>query len=349
MSGEISSVSVTRPDEAGQAARRAALRLAFAVTACFVIVEMLRLEAGYLAPILATMMLATNPQAPSFAQGVSQMVVVLLSLGVAAAISAAFFVQPTVLILAVGLMLYLSFYALLRGAPGSAIVLVQLSVVLFPFYNVASPHAASTFATTLTKAMFVALLTVWAAHAAFPEPAEAETGSKPPKNIPPEPGTVARQALLRTFVMMPPITWYVLQASQNLSNGKTFLISLIVLMRSADARQGQRAALNRVVGTAIGGVAAVIVYNLLLTNTTFLFFICVYLATSLLFAGQIVSSGDRAPLYILAFWTFILLLGKGVTYEGGSGQAFGDRLQMVFLAAIYVVGAASVVEKWRSD
>ena len=74
------------------------------------------------------------------------------------------------LILALALLLYLSFYAHRRGAPELATLLLQISAVSLPVIAVLSPDGAGGFAATLLSAGVVALLTVWAAHAAFPAP-----------------------------------------------------------------------------------------------------------------------------------------------------------------------------------
>ena len=72
------------------------------------------------------------------------------------------------------------------------------------------------------------------------------------------------------------------------------------------------------------------------------------LATSLIFAGRIATAGARAPISALAFATFILLLGLGLTpLPGGSGEAFATRLINVLLASAYAIGAASLVKRWR--
>jgi len=100
----------------------------------------------------------------------------------------------------------------------------------------------------------------------------------------------------------------------------------------------------------MGGVAAAIVYNLILLNNTLVFFIVVCLAASLIFAGRIVIADNRAPIYSIAFATFILLLGLGMTpLPGGSGEAFASRLFHVILASAYTIGAVSLTERWRGD
>ena len=111
---------------------------------------------------------------------------------------------------------------------------------------------------------------------------------------------------LDTLVLLPVLTWYILDATQV---AVVVLIIIVTLLRQHDPKQGQRAALGLILGNLIGGIAAAIVYNLVLLSNTLLFFITVCLAASLIFAGRIVTAGDRAPIYAIAFATFILLLG----------------------------------------
>jgi len=104
-------------------ARHAALRLAFGVTACFTLVEALGWDATFLAPLLAAQMLIKLPRPPTLCQGLSVVVLIGLSTGAVLVITGAFIRYPAVLILALGLLIYLSFYAHRRGAPELATLL----------------------------------------------------------------------------------------------------------------------------------------------------------------------------------------------------------------------------------
>lgn len=347
MSSEAAAAVAVTPD-AGQTARRAALRLAFGVTGCFAVVEALGWDATFIAPMLAAQMLVKLQRPPSAAQGAGLILLFLLSSGGVLAVTMAFMANPAVLVLALGLILYFSFYAHLRGAPEMATLLVQISAVSLPVIAIVSPDTAFAFAGTLVSAGALALLTVWVTHAALPEPADAGAGREPLKKVPAEHRAAARQALLDTLVLLPVIIWFLLDATETVDMAIVMLIVVVTLLRQADPRKSQSAALGLILGNAIGGIAAVIVCALALMNATFLFFIFACLATSLLFAGLIVSSGDRAPLYALAFATFILLLGLGISpLPGGSSEAFMSRLLNVLLASAYAIGSVSVLERWR--
>ena len=161
----------------------------------------------------------------------------------------------------------------------------------------------------------------------------------------PESQMAARHALLDTFILLPVLVWFLLDASEV---AVVVLIVIVNLLRQHDAGQGQHAALGLILGNLIGGLVAALVYNLVLLSNTLAFFVAVCLAASLMFASRIVTSGDRSPVYVVGFATFILLLGLGLTpLPGGSGEAFASRLINVLLASAYAIGAASLVERWR--
>ena len=326
-------------------ARNAALRLAFGVTACFAVVEALGSDATFLAPLLAANMLVKLPRPPSLAQGLGVIILIAVSTGAVLVLTSALIGNATVLILALALVLYLSFYAHRRGAPELATLLLQISAVALPTIAVLSPDGAGAFAGTLIVAGGIALLTVWAAHAAFPAPAAAVTDAAPSVSVKPPAEPAARRALLDTLILLPLLTWYILDATQV---AVVVLIVVVTLLRQHDPQQGQRAALGLILGNVIGGIAAAIAYNVVLLSNTLLIFITVCLATSLFFAGRIATAGDRAPIYAIAFATFILLLGLGMTpLPGGSGEAFASRLLYVLLASAYAIGTLSLVERWR--
>lgn len=347
MSSEVAATRYVGPDHAAEGVRRAALRLAFGVTACFAVVEALGWDATFLAPLLAATMLI-KPRSPSLGEGLVVIVLIALSTHAVLILTTALIGNPAVLILALALVLYLSFYAHRRGAPELVTLLFQVSAVALPTIAILSPDGAGTFATTLLLAGVVALMTVWVAHAALPVPAAFVTDTAAAAStLPAEPATAARHALLDTLVLLPVLAWYILDATQV---AVVVMIIIVTLLRQHDPQKGQRAALGLILGNLIGGIAAVIAYNLVLLSNTLLFFITVCLAASLIFAGRIVAAGDRAPIYALAFSTFILLLGTGLTpLPGGSGEAFVSRLFSVLLSSAYAIGVLSLVRHWRND
>ena len=331
----------------GWGGRQAALRLAVGVTACFAFVEALDWDATFLAPLLAANMLVKLRRPPSLAQGLFVVVLIALSTGVVLVLTIAVMGKPMALILAITLLIYISFYAHRRGAPDLMTLLFQIAAVSVPVIAVLSPEGAGAFAATLVMAGVVALITVWAAFAAFPAPAATAADASPAAGAgpPTAPTMAARQALIDTLVLVPVLSWFILDATEI---AVVVLIVIVTVLRQHDREQGQQAALGLVFGNLIGGIAAAIAYNLALLGHSFLFFVAVLLAACLGFAGRIVTAGDRAPVYAIALATFILLLGLGLSpLPGGSGEAFTSRLLNVLFASAYAIAGLSLLERWR--
>lgn len=345
MSSETAAGPLDGFDRTVAAERRAALRIAFGATVCFAVVEALDWQATFLAPLLAANMLVKSEHPPSLAQALAFVVLIALSTGAVLLLTTVLLANPAVLILALALLMYLTFYGHRRGALDLATLLPQISAVTIPVVAVLSPELSSTFASTLVSAGVVALLAVWAAHAAFPAPsadaavpADAEPADQPPP-------AAARNALLDTAVLFPALAWFVLDATEV---AIVVLIMIVTLLRMRNMEQGLRAAFGLVLANLIGGITAAIFYSLVALADTFLFFVTACLAACLAFAGRIVTAGERAPVYAIALATFLLLLGLGITpLPGGSGQFFVDRLLNVLLASAYTIGGLSLVSRWR--
>ena len=66
------------------------------------------------------------------------------------------------------------------------------------------------------------------------------------------------------------------------------------------------------------------------------------------FAGRIVRGGPTAPIHIVGFASFILILGLGVSpMPGASAESFITRVLKVIIASAYTIGALSLVSRLR--
>src|SRR5262249_47544755 len=140
-------------------------------------------------------------------------------------------------------------------------------------------------------------------------------------------------------VIMPVLTLYLFDDSQV---ALVMLVVIVTVVRQHDPRGGLHAAVGLIVGNLIGGLAAVLAFNVIRAQDTLIFFVTVCLTASLLFARRI-ASGARAPLYGVAFSTFLILLGIGMSpLPGASEGAFASRLLYVLLATAYCIGALSL-------
>jgi hypothetical protein len=345
MSSEARPTTETAEDVATLSRRRAALRLAFGVTCSFVFAEALDWNATFLGPVLAAQLLVKMTRLPTLAQGFGIVILIAATMFGVLFLSTALFSNPTTLILCLGLLHYLAFYAHIRGAPEFPTLMLQTAGVAIPVFVVVSPSVAAGFAMTLVSAGVVAIFTVWGAFAAFPAPADSEKTPIDTLLKVESPNAAAKLALLKTLILMPVLTWFVLDASQTAT---VVLIMILTILRLVDPHMGWRTAFGLIVANLLGGVAATVAYNVIKVGGSITALAIVILCLSLLFAGRIVTARENASVFTIAFAAFILLLGSGLSpLPGGSEEAAITRVMNVVLATAYAAGALSLFQAFH--
>jgi hypothetical protein len=338
------SLDVADEEDAGNLSRkREALRLGLAVSFCFILAEVFNWDVTFLGPMLAAQLLVKLRQRPPLVQGIGIVVIISVAMAGVFFMSASLVSNPFSLLLCLGLLHYFVFYAHLRGAPEFTTLMLQIAGVAMPVFVVVSPAIASDLAVTLIVAGAVAIATVWTAFAVFPNPDKTEEPVLPQKYE--TTNTMLRFALERTAILMPVLAWFVLDASQNTL---VVLIAIVTLLRVVDPRSGWKTATALILANLIGGIMAIIAYVVIDISGSLPVFVTVTLGMSLIFAGRIVTARDLAPVFAVAFTTFILLLGSGLSpLPGGTEEVAFSRLINVMIATVYAASILTLFQSWR--
>jgi len=316
--------------------RRAILRFAFGVTGCFVTAEILDWDFAFLGPMFAAQLLSSLAPPPTLGAAVVILGLIAGAMIFNLAVVAVFLSSPWCLILAVLLVLYVAFYAQRRGAPNLATMALQVGAVAMPALAGASDTLAPRFAANLVQAMAIAILTAWIMHSILPDRAAFKSPAGPPtKRIATE-REAAYFALRNTLILAPIVGWYLLDVQIAL----VLPITLLIVIRQYGDTMDTPPFVGIVLANIVAGVVASIVSNLILLDSNIVVFAAFLFLISLMFGASIFGGGTEAPLLALAFPTFILLLGFGLTpLPGGSEDAFGSRLMNVIAASLYGYGA----------
>lgn len=326
------------------AADRVVLRLAFAATFGFAVAALRDWEFSFLAPMLAVQILVATPACPNFRQGATIPLVIFLATNIAVGVSTLLMATPVALLAAVGLVICWTFYGQRRGAPAIAVLLVQIAFCCVPLISTISLDIARDFSDFLLWSSVAAIFTVWIAYALFPAPPGAQAaGAAVPAGLPP--ARAAQIAISDTLVLLPLLVTFVVRGD---INNIVILMITINLLREIELIGSRRLALAILLANLLGGVLAVLAHQfILLSDSLFLFLLTVLLA-GLWFGGRLVRGGTMAPVYGLAFGTFLLILGLAITpLPGGSDELFTIRISKIALASLYAIGALSLVARLR--
>lgn len=321
------------PADPDLAAKRMALRLAFGAVLGFAVAELTDSAIYFFPPLLAVQFLAAMRQPPSIAQGAVLIALIVLLSGFGLAVAGAFAGRPVVYTLLLGLLLLFGFLLDTAGKTMPATLLLTLSTTL-PLMSVQSVDAAVTLASALVEAFIMAILIVWVMFALFPAPQSQATASASVSG--PSPGT----ALANTLAVLPVLVLF-------MASGQMTFVTLLVIIAILRLRQQSRAsrsALGLLLGNLLGGIAASLAFGFVTVQPDLAFFLLLVALVGLVFGARIATAAARAPIYTVAFVTFLILLGIGVSpFPTETGEAFTSRLVDVALAGVYAVGACNLI------
>ena len=325
-------------DDVGRARRHAIYRLGFGVGGCMVGGEILGWSLPFVAAILAVTLIANADRPPRLLQGFLVLVVVVVSTAVLQLVSGLLVEVPAAFVAAIGLILFLTFYAHWRGAPPVVTLLTQLAVVSIPLYSIISPSAAATFSYLLWEAAFIAVLVVWIAFALFPARTDRPRGAATRRRLD---GPMAfRRASLDTLILLPMLLWHFFEAPDTYAF-YTMFVAILMLREYSEAERGQLAVVH-FRAALMGGIVGVGAHIVVVSNDTFAIYAAIALAVCLIFAAEIVKGGRHGAVMLLAFSTFLITFGLGTTEFVSASDYLATRLGRLVFAILYVVAAVSL-------
>jgi hypothetical protein len=307
-----------------------ALRLAFGAVLGFALAGLTDSAIYFFPPLLAVQFLAALRRPPSLAQGSVLIALTVLLNGAALVVASVFAEWPVVYTLLLGLLLLFGFLLDTAGKTIPATLLLTLSATL-PLVSAQSVDAAAALAFAFVEAVVMAILIVWIMFALFPAPLSQTTA--PPLVRPPSPDT----ALANTLIVLPALILFMA------SGQMTFVVLLVIIaiIRLRGQIGASRSALGLLFGNFLGGAGATIAFGLMTVQPGLAFFLLLVALFGLIFGARIATA--RVPIYTVAFVTFLILLGIGVSpLPTETGEAFTSRLVDVALAGFYAVGASSL-------
>jgi len=250
---------------------------------------------------------------------------------------------PGIYVLALGLVLFGIFYRLNRGESFWRVLMHLLAVLILPMLGQMHDGLSIGFAANFAFNGILAILFVMATYAVLPDPPElVNAAQRPPLAkgyVPP-----AAAAALKTTLVVVPLAVFMIALEW--TNEVFVMICAAVFSLSPRLEHGLAAGVNALKSTFLGGIAALVVYWLLVAVPEFHFFVALMLFVTLLFGRGIFSEHPLAK-YLLSALIVTLVLVSGSAGEGKDiVEKFVTRTLLISAAAIYIVSAFAVLERF---
>jgi hypothetical protein len=320
------------------------LRYAVGTTIAVLIAQVIAWDLSYLMPMLALGMLASPAPRPTVRGGLSFVAIVAVACFVGVWLGLLLLPYPAAFLLVIGLLLLRLFYAKAGGAPPLLITVLVIASLLIPALMMQSYWLAIKVAGGLVVSAIATVLVVWLVYGLFPDP-PGVTGPPATSSTPPPVTSRERfgSALLTTTVVFPVVVWFFL--FQRLDAALIIIFVAMLSMQPGFAKDF-KAGFALILGNTIGGLCAILMYQLLTMVPSLMFFLILILLAGLLFGRHVFSAKKTGALYGMAFSTVLLIIGSVTGSTSDASDKVYSRIVAIMIAVIYVVVAFGFLERW---
>jgi hypothetical protein len=316
------------------------LRFAAGISGTYVLGEALGWTPSFIAPMFTAVLLANLPVSPPFKVGFMLTAVTGLAAGFAFVLSSLLLGTPSVLFLAMAIVVFVALYTMAKGKAALPMTLLLLCVSTVPVVALEVPAFAGVLPTALTLGMAVAMLTVWTVHAIWP--------AILPPSAPPQPAALASpatMALLGSAIIMPLVLVYLMFG---LTDAMPVLVTTVLLVATFEVEQGLSVGFTRVLGNLFGGFMGLAAYLLLGIAPSLVVLGLVVFLVALVTGPYVFRGGTTGATALMTCNSALIILGLALLNPDASAGLWGTRLLLFTLAWLFAVGMMIVFLPRRS-
>jgi len=321
---------------------RPMLRYALGSTLLMALAMGIGWDMAFLTPVLALSFFAPGTTMPGFKEGLAFVLIIAATTLLGFIFTKLFLDYTLLFILLLGLAMLAIFYTNKLGAKTKVFMLISL--LLIPMLGLQSLAISLVFTKTFIMGAAITIGLVWVIYSIFPDKLQANPQAADIASTGAAPSAEARfQYALDTLLIVFPVVlvFFFFQWSGGL------IILIFITLLSMQPTFNYKAGMAMILGNLLGGVFAIVLYELLVMVPFYLFFILLVGATSLYFASQLFSKNPKAPLFGMGFSTFLLIMGQSTSGTDDAGGKVWLRVLMIMIAVVYVVTAFRVMEAYK--
>lgn len=328
---------------------RPILRYAFGASLLMAVAMGLDWILAFLLPVLSLSFLAPGKKPPGLGGGLIFVSSVALACSLGLLLAYFFLSMPSIHILVTFLLLFHIFYTIQPVFTSYVKVWLLIAILVIPNIALQSSELATVVAMNLVVDAICAILLIWVIFLLFPENQQWITKQEKNHAAPKAEPTVKVRfstALTSALVVMPV---YLVFYFATVSNALVILVFIAILSMQPAFAKNFRIGKALIIGNTIGGLAAMFAFEILTVVPEYSYLILLVLLGGLIFGQHVFDKKPLAPVYGMAFSTFLLIIGS---VTGSSGEDAGGkvwwRVLQIMIAVIYVVSAFGLIEKLKS-
>lgn len=331
------------------------LRLAAGTASSMWLSQAIGWDMSFIAPVITLLILGLPFPAPKLKSGIMFAAALTLSMCAGLLLLPSLLNYPMVGLLLLILALFWSFYYTATGGSKLLGTFVTVGIALSTAVGSVSVDATFMLIASISTNAVIGIVFVWIAHVLVPDSlAQADDSPQAAKPSPPPKPDIAeaRWSAFRSLLIVFPLTlWFMLSSAS--TSYVAVMIKAASMGQQATMEDARLAGRSLIMSTIIGGIGAIIGWNVLRIVPTLSMYALI-IALGALVMGPRIFQGramhPQAGTWSYGFLTMIVILAPAVMDSAGgtsAGAAFWSRLLMFALTTLYGVGAVFVVEAFR--
>jgi hypothetical protein len=328
------------------------LRLALATSLSLLFSQLVNWPMSFIAPIFTLFILSLPLPALSLKDGIKFVLVLAVCANAGLMLLPFILNQRMVGILLLTLALFHSFYYTARGGSPVVGAFATVGLAFVVAIGTVSIDAVVGVVNGMIIGAVSGLAFVWIGHAILPDSsARIESTAATTQKLPPnEPDlTDARRSAWRSLlIVMPIVIWFLLSSAS--ASYAAVLIKVSSMGQQAGLDQTNEAGRSLLMSTAIGGLAAIIAWQVLSVWPSLLMYTLLVGLGGLIMGPKIFAGFGmhaQGATWSYGFLTMVVILAPAVI-DGQVGSsadvAFWSRLNMFIIATLYAIGAVFVFD-----
>ena len=320
---------------------RPLIRYVIGITFILFVSSVLGYPLSYLTTVLALGYIAPGVKPVSIKQGVSFILILMVINLITFMFSSYFKDYPLVFmpILCLGILwLYYS-----NKLQSTVKLFALISLLVIPLISLEPQGVSGFVAVNLIMNAFMAIFLTKLVFLVFPWSLADELFVKSKNNI--DSSEIDRFLYSRNifFILLPVLLLFFIF---KLSGGLLILIFIAILsMNPALANAKVGAVL--IVANLLGGVFAILAFQLLTIVPLLVFMLLLTLIVGFLFGSKLFSKNKLAPIFGTGFSTFLLILGSVTSSDSEAGSEVWTRVVQISIAVLYVVIAFRIINYFK--
>ena len=315
---------------------------------------------SFIAPVITMFVLALPFPAPKLKAGIGLVVVLSVSLFGGLLLLPALTNQPMVGIILLIVALYWSFYFTAKGGSAALGTFATMGIAVSTAIGTVNLDAVLAVVQGVCFGAAVGVLFVWVAHALIPDSlAKAEldetaAATKPPAPPPPPDLSEARWSAFRSLMIILPVALWFLFSSASTAYVPV-MIKAASMGQQATNDGARSAGKSLLLSTIIGGIGAIIGWQILSITPSLTIYTMVILIAGLLMGPKIFQGKGMHPqgaTWSYALLTMIVILAPAVMDSAAGGPAgvkYWQRLLMFGGTTIYAVGTVYIFDAFTAS